>query len=558
LVDDLPGDDTRNEAMTTGTTAWNFADVYEAIAPRVPDRPCLLHGERSVTWGELDRRATSLAGDFVAAGLRRQSKVACYLHNGPEYLEAMVAAFKVAMVPVNANYRYGGDELVYLFDNADAEAVVFHARFAELLDGIRPRLPKVRRWYVVADDSGAGPGWATPYEDVAGAGTGSIHGGWARGPDDLLLLYTGGTTGIPKGVMWRQDDLFNVLGAGGNPFIGQPPATSVAELAGRVGPDAPAPVMLVACPLMHGTGQFSALIAMNLGGTVVTLVNRHFDVAELFAAVERHRATNIVIVGQAFAQPMLEHLDAEPGRYDLSSVAVISSSGVMWSQDNREGLLRHMPQALLYDSFGSSEAVGLGASVSAAGVAPETARFMVTENNAVFTDDGRRVEPGSGEMGMVAVGGYLPVGYYKDEVKTAQTFRELEGRRWSVPGDFATVNADGTIHLLGRGSVCINTGGEKVFPEEVEEALKTHPSVRDAVVVGLPDPRFGETICGVVEPADGAVVDAGQLKAHVTSQLAAYKAPRNVVVVDTIARAANGKVDYRRLKALAAEQTASV
>ncbi len=289
--------------------------------------------------------------------------------------------------------------------------------------------------------------------------------------------------------MWRQDDLFNVLGAGGNPFVGAPPATSVAELAGRADPDGPdGPVMVVACPLMHGTGQFSALISMNLGGAVVTLVNRHFDVAELFAAAERHRATNIVIVGQAFAQPMLEHLDAEPGRYDLSSVAVISSSGVMWSQENKAGLLRHMPQAVLYDSFGSSEAVGLGASVSMAGAATETARFMVTENNAVFTDDGRRVEPGSGEMGMVAVGGFLPVGYYKDEAKTAQTFRDLEGRRWSVPGDFATVNADGTIHLLGRGSVCINTGGEKVFPEEVEEVLKTHPSVRDAVVVGRSRP----------------------------------------------------------------------
>jgi acyl-CoA synthetase (AMP-forming)/AMP-acid ligase II len=537
--------------MTMGTTAWHFADVYEAIAARVPDRPCLVHGERTVTWSELDRRATSLAADFVAAGLSRQSKVACYLHNGPEYMETMVATFKAAMVPVNTNYRYGGDELVYLFDNADAEAVVFHARFGEVLDGIRPRLGTVKRWYVVADDTGAGPEWATPYEGAAAAGTESIGAGWPRSGDDLLLLYTGGTTGIPKGVMWRQDDLFNVLGAGGNPFIGQPPATSVAELAGRIGPDAPAPVMAVACPLMHGTGQFSALISMNLGGTVVTLVNRHFDVEELFTAVERHRATNIVIVGQAFAQPMLEHLDADPDRYDLTSVAVISSSGVMWSQDNREGLLRHMPQALLFDSFGSSEAVGLGASVSTAGAAPETAQFMVTENNAVFTDDGRRVEPGSGEMGMVAVGGYLPVGYYKDETKTTQTFRELEGRRWSVPGDFATVNADGTIQLLGRGSVCINTGGEKVFPEEVEEALKTHASVRDAVVVGLPDARFGETICGVVEPADGAVVDAAELKAHVAERLAAYKAPRNVVVVDSIARAANGKVDYRRLKELA-------
>jgi fatty-acyl-CoA synthase len=253
---------------------------------------------------------------------------------------------------------------------------------------------------------------------------------------------------------------------------------------------------------------------------------------------------------------MLEHLDANPGRYDLSSVRVISSSGVMWSQDNRAGLLRHLPQAILFDSFGSSEAVGLGASVSTAGASPTTAQFMVTENNAVFTEDGRRVEPGSAEIGMVAVGGYIPVGYYKDQAKTERTFRQLDGRRWSIPGDYATVNADGTIHLLGRGSVCINSGGEKIFPEEVEEALKTHPSVRDAVVVGLPDPRFGETICGVVEPADHAAVDPAELKAHVTARLAAYKAPREVVVVDSIHRAANGKVDYRGLRALAVERVA--
>ena len=308
---------------------------------------------------------------------------------------------------------------------------------------------------------------------------------------------------------------------------------------------------------MHGTGQFSAFISMNAGGTVISLADRKFDVAQLFETVERWRATNLVIVGQAFAGPMLDHLDANPGRYDLSSIASIGSSGVMWSHDNKQGLLRHMPQALLADSFGSSEAVGLGISVSAAGQAEQTARFMITENNAVFTDDGRRVEPGSGEMGMVAVGGFIPVGYYKDEAKTAATFRTIEGRRWSIPGDFATVNEDGTIHLLGRGSVCINTGGEKVFPEEVEEALKTHPSVRDAVVVGIPDERFGETICGVVEAAEGATIDGGELRAHVTTHLAAYKAPRNVVVVDTIGRAANGKVDYKRLKGVAVEELAT-
>ncbi len=534
---------------------WNFADVYEAIAARVPDRPCQVRGDRVVTWGEFDRRASALAADLLTAGLTQQSKVACYLHNGVEYLEALVAAFKAGMVPVNTNYRYGPDEIAYLFDNADAEAVVFHAAFGALLDGVRDRLPRVRRWYVVADETGPGPDWAMPYERVVSSGAQVVETTWGRSGDDLLLLYTGGTTGMPKGVMWRQDDLFNVLGSGGNPLLGTPPAESVAEVAERLDPDAPAPVvMVVACPLMHGTGQFSAFIAMTTGGTVVALDNRHFDVAELFRTVETHRATNIVIVGQPFAGPMLEHLDAEPGRYDLSSVQVISSSGVMWSQDNKQGLLRHLPQALLFDSFGSSEAVGLGASVSAAGVAEQTAKFAITENNAVFTDDGRRVAPGSGEIGMVAVGGFIPVGYYKDEAKSAATFRTVEGRRWSIPGDFATVNADGTIHLLGRGSVCINTGGEKVFPEEVEEALKTHPAVRDAVVVGLPDDRFGETICGVVEPSGDGAVDAADLRAHVAGQLAAYKAPRNVVVVESIARAANGKVDYRRLKALASER----
>ena len=236
---------------------------------------------------------------------------------------------------------------------------------------------------------------------------------------------------------------------------------------------------------------------------------------------------------------------------------MISSSGVMWSHENKQGLLRHMPQAILFDSFGSSEAVGLGASVSAAGAAEETARFAITENNAVFTDAGRRVEPGSGEIGMVAVGGFLPVGYYKDDAKSAATFRVIDGRRWSIPGDFATVNADGTIHLLGRGSVCINTGGEKVFPEEVEEVLKTHPTVRDAVVVGVPDDRFGEAIVGVVEPPTATRPSTPTtLRAHVSGRLAAYKAPRRIVVVDSIGRAANGKVDYKRIKAEATAELA--
>jgi acyl-CoA synthetase (AMP-forming)/AMP-acid ligase II len=538
------------EQMSTdqSVTQWNFAEVFALVAAAIPERPCQIQGDRVVTWGEFAQRSQVFADDLWAAGLTYQSKVACYLCNCPEYMETLIGAFTAGMVPVNTNYRYGPEEIAYLFDNADAEAVVFHARFTPTLEAIRERMTKVRRWYVVADETGPGPDWAVSYEAKVNATTSASH--HPQSPDDLLLLYTGGTTGMPKGVMWRQDDLFNVLGAGGSAPLGIAPATSVDEVVERaLNPAHPSPVMVVACPLMHGTGQFSALIAMTVGGTVISLPSSSFDVAEMCEVIEANQATNLVIVGQAFAGPLLEHLDAHPGRHDLSSLRTISSSGVMWSHDNKQGLLRHVPQVMLVDSFGSSEAVGLGASISTAAGTQRTASFMIGPNNAVFTEDGRRVEPGSAEIGLVAVGGFIPVGYYKDEVKSAATFRTIEGRRWSIPGDFAEVNTDGTITLLGRGSVCINTGGEKVFPEEVEEALKTHPAVRDAVVVGLPDERFGETICAVVEPIDPSqIADLDTLKAHVISQLAPYKAPRSLVVVDSISRAANGKVDYRRLK----------
>ena len=539
-------------------TNWNFAKIFAAVAARVPDRPCQIQGERVITWREFDRRTTSLAADLVAKGVSHQSKLACYLYNSPEYMEAMTAAFKAEMAPVNTNYRYGADEILYLFDNADAEAVVFHAAFAGLLEQIRDRLPKVRCWYVVADETGAGPDWATPYESVASAGTPLPEGRTNPDGDDLLLLYTGGTTGMPKGVMWRQDDLFNVLGAGGSPITGTPPAKDVDDLVSRLDPAVPAgPVTLVACPLMHGTGQFSAINTMTAGGCIVTLVNRKFDIDELLTTVERRRVNGIIIVGQAFAGPMLDQLQAFPHRYDLSTVGLITSSGVMWSQENKSGLLEFMPQAILFDSFGSSEAVGMGASLSAKGAPQQTAKFQLGLNCAVFDEFGERVAPGSGDAGVVAVGGFIPLGYYKDEVKSAQTFRTYEGRRWSVPGDFAQVNDDGTLHLLGRGSVCINTGGEKVFPEEVEEALKTHPTVRDAVCVGLPDTRFGEVICAVVEPEDGETPDLVTLSAHVRLHLAHYKAPRRMVTVPSILRAPNGKVDYKRLKALAIDEVSA-
>jgi 3-oxocholest-4-en-26-oate---CoA ligase len=535
-------------------TDWNFADAFEAIAAKVPEAPAQMCGERVITWGEWDRRANALAADLLQAGLGRQSKVAAYLYNGIEYLEVYLAAWKAGMVPVNTNYRYGPDELLYLFDNADAEAVVFHTSFGPLLDRIRGKLPQVRRWYAV-DDGHPIPDWAVAYEERVARGTDRIAGPWGRSGDDLLMIYTGGTTGMPKGVMWRQDDLFNVLGGGGNPIIGVPPATDYDDLASRL--SGPGARMLPACPLMHGTGQFSAFITLNGGGCVVTMPDRTFDAARLWQTVQDKQINAVVIVGDAFAKPMLAALDADPGRWDLSSLLLISSSGVMWSHETKQGLLRHIPQVILFDSLGSSEAVGLAASLSASGKAADTAEFALGEHVRVFTEDGRPVAPGSEETGMVAIGGYIPVGYYKDEEKTAKTFRTFDGVRYSVPGDFATVNADGSLHLMGRGSVCINTGGEKVFPEEVEEILKLHPDVQDAVCVGVPDERFGEVVTAVVEPAPGKVIDPTALIEHVRAHLARYKAPRHVVTVPSIGRSPAGKVDYKGLRQTAVDHLAS-
>jgi 3-oxocholest-4-en-26-oate---CoA ligase len=288
-------------------------------------------------------------------------------------------------------------------------------------------------------------------------------------------------------------------------------------------------------------------MGLTAGGVIATLPSLHFDAVELWSEVERLRANAIAIVGQAFAQPMLQALDANPGRWDLSSVRRIGSSGTVWSMENKQGLMKHIPGCSIFDSLGSSEAVGLGVSASGPQGAPETAKFMVTANSACFTEDGRRVEPGSGERGLLAVSGHLPLGYYKDPEKTERTFKIYEGRRWSVPGDWATVEADGSLRLLGRGSQVINTGGEKVFPEEVEEAIKRYPGVRDAAVVGVPDPRFGERICAVVDMGGGPAPRLDEIADHVREHLARYKAPRELVIAPVV-RAPNGKLDYKTVR----------
>ena len=542
-------------------TTWNFADVWETVAEELPDAPALVHGTHTRTWREFDQRADNVGRWLLGSGVAHQDTVALYLYNCSDYLEATFATYKIGLVPINTNYRYADDELVYLWENADTVAVVFHGVFVERIEGIRDRVPGVRSWLWVDDGTATCPPWATPYEEAAETtgilgptGHERVRAHWGRGPDDLHMLYTGGTTGMPKGVMWRQDDLFARLNGGG--FRRYPPDGGLDDVRSEVVAGGPGMTLLPACPLMHGTGAFTAMECLSEGGHVVTLTSRQFDPVELLDTVVEQQVNGLVIVGDAFAKPILATLDAHPGRWDLSSLISIISSGVMWSEASKQGLLGHHPGMLLIDAFSSSEALGMGTSVSSARAAAKTAQFSLGADVRVVDPEGRDIEPGSGQVGVLALGGRIPVGYYKDEAKTAATFRIIDGTRYSVPGDYAEVRADGSIHLLGRGSVCINTGGEKVYPEEVEEVVKTVPGVLDAVVVGVPNDRFGEEIVAVVQldpGADDGAVPAETVIDHVKGRLAGYKAPRRVRFVDTIGRSPSGKVDYARHRTETAE-----
>lgn len=524
------------------TNGWNFADIWERVAARFPDAPAQITDERIVSWAEFNRRADGVAAGLIDAGLGRQDKVAHYLYNCPEFLEATFAMFKAALVPVNTNYRYGPEELEYLWTNADVAAVVFHGSFTEQCDLMRGRCPLVKLWIWIDDGTNPCPAWAVPYESLADSNAESMQ--TQRSPDDLVLMYTGGTTGYPKGVMWRQDDLLGSLDAGSKRPL--PPSPGWDEFDERV--DRPGPRHFPAAPLMHGTGAFNAMFALTLAGSIVTSSARHFDPTDLLDAIDRHQVKSISLVGDAFAKPILRALDAEPERWDISSLRIMISSGVIWSSETKQGLLRHNPRLILIDTLGSSEAISMASSTTTAESSPAaTAKFRLGPNTKVLTEDGREVQPGSGETGRVALRGRTPVGYYKDPQKSAATFVEIDGQRWSMPGDWAEVEADGTLRLIGRGSQCINTGGEKVYPDEVEVALKTHPAVHDAAVVGVPDERFGEAVTALVVFEEGESASEDAVRAHVREHLAGYKVPKRVLVVDSLGRAVNGKLNYKNL-----------
>ncbi|MEQ8857259.1 MAG: acyl-CoA synthetase [Pseudomonadales bacterium] len=529
---------------------WNYGDILDGVGRTVPrDKPALIHGDRTITWGDFDRRSNNLARRFLNRGAQAGDKVAFYMRNRPAYGELLAACFKARLVHVNVNYRYVDEELHYILDNSDSRIVVYDAEFAGHVANLRPRLPDVWMWVEVTDEELPRAEFAVSYEELAEIGEGEPLK-LDRSGDDLLFIYTGGTTGMPKGVMWAQDDLWHAGAAGATPATGMVPPPDLDEHCRNVAAT-PAGPMIPCCPQMHGTGLLTSLAALSMGGTVVTLNHPSFDPAELWEAVERHKVTSLAIVGDAFAKPMLRELEQNPGRYDISSLLGIISSGVMWSPEVKQGLLKHNRNMVLTDSFGASEAVGFGRSDTTADGTTEVAKFQIGEHCKVFTEDFREVEPGSDVAGFVARSGAIPRGYYKDEEKTARTFPVIDGVRYSMPGDYCKVTADGTLILLGRGSVCINTAGEKVYPEEVEEVLKTYPGVVDALVVGVPDEKWGQMVTAVVQPEPGAALDEAAVQAHVRQHLAGYKTPKRILAKDNLNRASNGKADYKGITAFA-------
>lgn len=537
----------------------NLASLLEAITDLMvdvdPQRTALVHGDRGLTWAEFDDRAARLAGYLAAAGVGPGERVGIALYNSPEYLETLYAALKLRAVPVNVNYRYREGELAQVLSYAGVRALVADATMRDTATAVAGRLPALRTLLVVGEEEPAG---AVAYEQALA--TASPQPRQPRSADDQILLLTGGTTGAPKGVVW---DSAGVCGVVSSAFgrAGLPVPRDRAELvaaardAVRTGTT---PVMLPGSPLMHGTGFFATLGNLLRGGLIVTLPGRTLDPAALWDAVQRHRVEELAIVGDAFAVPLLAELDraAADGRpYDLGSLRRMFSSGVRWSVEVKRRLLQ-AGRMTLHDSIAATEGGPFGMSVVGPDPDSVTSRFVLGPRARLIGPDGRDVVPGSGEVGVLACTGSLPLGYLDAPELTAAVFREIDGVRYAVPGDAATLDADGTLNLLGRGSGVINTGGEKVFAEEVEQVLVEHPGVAEAVVVGVPDERWGSRITALVVGAPGAALTGEELADHVGRRLAGYKRPRAVFFVEQVDRTLSGKVDRTRADARVRELVA--
>ncbi len=525
---------------------FNLADLFESVVDAVPDQPAMVGDSRRLTYAELDRRANRLAHHLAGAGIGSGDRVGLQLANGTEYIEGMLACFKIRAVPVNVNYRYVTSELRYLYHDAGLVGLVFHNRFAPAVADARSALPETRTLLEVRDDTGES-GLGDEYERALASATDSRHFA-SRSADDLYCVYTGGTTGMPKGVLWRHEDIFFAAMGGGDALQLGNIITSPAELATRV--MRPGLTALPCPPFMHASAHWLAFSVLFGGGKLVTLPGGRFDPSAVWRLVGTEAVNVVVVVGDAMARPLLDEFDAHAADYDTSSLMAVGSGGAVLSPSTKRRLAELLPGRMVVDAFGSSETGQLG------GRAPSddpygAPRLHVDELTDVFDDELRPVVPGSGLVGCLARSGHIPIGYLGDVDKTVATFVESGGRRWALPGDMATVETDGTITVLGRGSLCINTGGEKVFPDEVEAAVKDCEGVEDVVVVGVPDEGYGERVVAVVQPRPGFSVNVDALRAECRGQLAGYKIPRQVVVTAAINRSPSGKADYRWAKALA-------
>ena len=540
---------------------FTFADTIEVVADAIPDNLALITDRRRITYRELDDRATQLAHALQARGVGAGDHIGLYLHNGTEYVEAMLAAWKIRAVPVNVNYRYVEDELVYLFDDADLVAVVHNREFAPTIDAVTHRVPGVKSFLYVEDGTEVDvSGLDTPEHPVAEyeaalAEQSTERDFPERSGDDMYVLYTGGTTGMPKGVMWRQEDIFfAAMDGSAMGLLDAPKAPE--DLADRVKQASGTLTMATAAPLMHGAAQWATFICLHSGSAMVLPSTRRFDPAAIWRAVCDENVMTMTVVGDAMARPLVEELVAHRDEYDLSNFFALGSGGAILSAGVKQQLLEVLPSLVISDAFGASET---GAQGSAVGASDEGhPQFAVTESTNVLDEQLDPITPGSGVKGLLARTGHIPLGYYKAEAKTAETFKvDRHGVRWVLPGDWATVEENGTITLFGRGSVSINSGGEKIFPEEVEAALKSHPEVFDAVVVGMPDERFGERVTAVVAPRPGATPVLADLAEHCRTKIAGYKVPRELHLVETVTRSPSGKADYRWAKQAAQETPAA-